>query len=297
MRKLLALPLLALLLFGCSEKRPILRAFADPDRNLPPKSAEKLLAHLGLQTTTPQYSTKADIALTMPDGSKKSFKAYLRSNTDSAMWVSIVPALGIEVARALITTDSVKVLDRLGDKYWVGSRSAAKEKFGMDPDLRLLQYALFGLAIGLDSEEHFRSDREDGQYVLVSKERRRFVRAAEDLQRNDSLADDRDLPERRLERTLRRAERKDAVVHKYWLNADSLWVDRVLISDLARDQHADVRYTSRTWVNGRSVPATVVLSLSDPQRTVTANVSLDRISLDGPLQFPFRIPEKFTPME
>ncbi len=36
---------------------------------------------------------------------------------DSAVWVSVIPALGIEMARALLTPDSLKLMDKLHDQY------------------------------------------------------------------------------------------------------------------------------------------------------------------------------------
>ena len=265
---------------------------------IPARGPEKLVERLVADRLTDVhwYSSKASVELKDSTGSK-SFKAHIRCTIDSAAWISVVPALGIEVARALLTTDSLKVLDKLGDKYWIGDTAQAKGKFGLAPDLSLFQQALLGMPIGLDPEEKYKSEREDGQYTLTSKERRRFRRAAEDLAVDDTLADDHDMKERRLERTLRKAEKKDAIVFKYWLEPDSFRVTRVLISDLAHDQQADVRYSSRTTVNGHSLPSVVSLSLSDPARHAEAIFELDRVSFDGPLQFNFRIPEKFVPME
>lgn len=265
---------------------------------IPARGPEKLVERLVADRITDvrYYSAKAGVELKDSTGSK-SFKAHIRCAIDSAAWISVVPALGIEVARALLTRDSLKVMDKLGDKYWVGDTAQAKRKFGLAPELSLFQQALLGMPIGLDPEEKYKSDREEGQYTLTSKEKRRFRRAAEDMAIDDTLAHDHDMGERKLERTLRRAEKKDAVVFKYWLEPDSFRVTRVLISDLAHDQQADVRYSSRTTVNGHSLPSLVSLSLSDPARHAEAVFELDRISLDGPLQFSFRIPEKFTPME
>lgn len=296
-RLLTALAALAVL-GACGPRKQLIRFGNDPDRTLPARSTEKIL-HAALAVdpiATRYYSAKADVELVLPDG-RKSFKAHVRCSMDSAAWISVVPALGIEVARALLTPDSVKLLDKLHDQYWIGDTAAAKAKFGLQPSLALFQAALLGRPIGLDPEEKYRSDREDGQYTLTSKEKRRFVRAAEDLQPGDTLQNDKDMKERRLDRTLRQAVRKEAVVYKYWFDPDSFLVNRVLISDLAHDQHADVRYIERTMVNGRPLPARVTLTLSDPQRTATGTLVLDRISLDGPLQINFRIPEKFTPME
>jgi Domain of unknown function (DUF4292) len=283
-----------LLIVAC---KPIRQAM--PFRgDIPARGPDKLVEQLMAQQLTDvhYYSAKASVDLKDSTGSK-SFKAHMRCVVDSAAWISVVPALGIEVARALLTTDSLKVLDKIGDHYWVGDTAQAKKKFGLAPELDLLQQALLGLPIGLDPKEKYKSEREDGQYTLTSKEKRRFRRAAEELAPDDSLDDDRDMNERRLERTLRKAEKKDAVVFKYWLEPDSFRVTRVLIVDLAHDQQADVRYSSRTTVNGHSVPAHLSLSLSDPARHAEVTFELDRISLDGPLQLNFKIPEKFTPME
>ena len=236
------------LLAGCKPIREVI-----PFRGeFPPRGPDKLVEHLVLDRITDirYYSAKASVDLKDSTGSK-GFKAHIRCVIDSAAWISVVPALGIEVARALLTTDSLKVMDKIGDKYWVGDTAQAKRKFGLAPELSLFQQALLGMPIGLDPEDKYKSEREDGQYTLTSKEKRRFRRAAEDLAIDDTLAHDHDMNERRLERTLRKAEKKDAIVFKYWLEPDSFRVTRVLISDLAHDQQADVRYSSRTTVNGQ----------------------------------------------
>ncbi len=282
------------LLGGCKPIREVVRF----DRELPARGPERIIEELEARRITDvrYYSAKASVELTDSTGSR-SFKAHLRCVLDSATWISVVPALGIEVARAVLTPDSLKVLDKLGDHYWLGDTAQARRKFGMAPSLGLLQDALLGLPFGLDPREKYKSEREDGHYTLTSKERRRFRRAAEDLAPDDTLPDDRDMKERRLERTLRRAEKRDAVVYKYWVEPDSFQVTRVLVVDLAHDQQADVRYLERTTVDGRSLPSRLSLSLSDPARRAEATLELDRINLEGPLQLTFRIPEKFTPLE
>jgi len=284
---------LAVLIVACRPRQEAVR----PARDLPPRSAEKLLERLHAQRVEGirYYSAKAEVDITGPDG-HKGFKATIRSVLDSATWISITPALGIEVARVLITADSLKMVDKINDHFWVGDTGAARLRFGLQPSLDLFQKALFGLPIGLDPDEKYKADRDDGHYTLTSKEKKRFRRAAEDLAPEDTMPDDRDMKEQRLERTLRKAGKKDAVVYRYWIEPDSFLVTRVLITDLARDQQADVRYLHRTDVNGHALPDHISLSLSDSTKQVTGTLQLDRIGIDGPLQLNFRIPEKFTPM-
>lgn len=265
---------------------------------LPPRSPERLLelvlANEHQSDSIRYYSARASVELTLPDG-KKSFKAQIRSVNDSAAWVTVVPALGIEVARVLLTTDSLKLMDRLSDTYFVGDTTEAKAQFGLQPSLKLLQQALLGKAISLDPNEKYRSEREDGQYVLTSKEKRRFVRAAEDISPADTLGG-RDMGERRLERTLRKAEEREAIVMRYWIDPKDHRVTRVQIADLMRDQTADVRYGQRGAAEFSYLPTTISITLSEPGRQASATLDLSKINLAGPVNMNFRIPERFTPM-
>lgn len=60
---------------------------------------------------------KARVEIT--DGANKtSFTASLRMRRDSAIWISISPVAGIEAARALLTRDSIRVIDRMNNDYY-----------------------------------------------------------------------------------------------------------------------------------------------------------------------------------
>jgi len=277
---------------ACKSGKPLPLAH----RDLPPRSPEKLLERVlaNEHGDVRYYSAKASVGLRLPGGNR-SFKAHIRSVRDSAAWVSVVPALGIEVARALLTRDSLKVLDKMSDTYFVGDTTAAKAKFGLQPSLALLQQALLGKAIGLDPNERYRSDREDGQYVLTSREKRRFVRAAEDINPADTLGG-REMGERRLERTLRKAEEREAIILRYWIDPETFRVTRLQIADLAHDRLADVRYEQRGGAEEHHLPTRIGITLSGQGQVASGLLELSRITLEGPLQMGFKVPDKYTPM-
>jgi hypothetical protein len=282
-----------LLTAACKSGRPL--PFIN--RDLPARSPDQIMERVLMHDTVSHryYTAKAAIELKWP-GENKSFKAQVRSVKDSAAWISVVPALGIELARVLLTRDSLKLLDKLHDQYFVGDTAKAKRRFGLQPSLSLLQQALLGKAIGLDPNEKYRSDREDGMYVLTSREKRRFVRAAEDMSPGDTLAHDRDMGERRLERTLRKAEDRDAVVFRYWIEPDTFRIMRVQIVDLVRDQTADVRYEERGGAEWAYLPTRIRITLSEPGRLASGLLDVSRINLEGPVTMNFKIPEKYEPM-
>jgi len=62
------------------------------------------------------FSAKAKVLMTSGSGTTE-FSAYIRARKDSVIWISVSPALGIEVARVLISSDSIRIIDRLNNKY------------------------------------------------------------------------------------------------------------------------------------------------------------------------------------
>jgi len=70
--------------------------------------------------------------------------ANIRIKKDSIIWLSITPGMGIEAARAIITPDSVKIIDRIHNKYDQYSISFIKQTFGVDLDYYNLQNVMVG---------------------------------------------------------------------------------------------------------------------------------------------------------
>ncbi len=295
MRPLLhAALLLALTATACKSGKPLPLIGGD----IPARSTEKILERALVHEqpdTFRYYSARANVHVELPDGNKN-FKAVLRMAQDSAVWVSVVPLLGIEMARVLLTPDSLQIIDKLANQYFQGDTAQARAKFGINPGMDLLQQALLGRAMGLDADSKYRNDREDGRYVLTTKAKRRFVRAANEVVPADSTGRDQNMNERRLERTLRQAEENETVVMRYWFEPEHFRVMRVQLADLVHDRTADVRYEERGGPEEHFLPTRIRITLSEPGRQASGTLELSRIERKGPLQMNFRVPEKFTPM-
>lgn len=285
--------LLALVASSCKSPKPLPLIGGEIPVRSTEKILERALAHEHPDTLR-YYSCRASVELKTPE-STRSFKAVIRMNRDSALWASVMPLLGIEVARVLVTPDSLLILDKLSDRYFRGDTAEARRRFGLHPGLDLLQQALLGRAIGLDADSKYRNDREDGRYVLTTKAKRRFVKAANEVAGGED--DDRDgMNERRLERTLRQAEEQETVVMRYWFEPDQFRVTRVQLADLVHDRTADVRYEERGGPEVDHLPTRIRITLSEPGRQASGTLELSRIERTGPLPMNFRVPEKFTPM-
>ncbi|HEV8284657.1 MAG TPA: DUF4292 domain-containing protein [Chitinophagaceae bacterium] len=97
------------------------------------------------------FSAKLNIDYIDVDDKKYNVNANLRMYKDSAIWISVNAIFGIEGLRALITKDSVKILDKQNKLYTRRSIEYLQEVSALPVDLSSLQELLIGNPVFLDS--------------------------------------------------------------------------------------------------------------------------------------------------
>ncbi len=70
--------------------------------------------------------------------------AHIRIRKDSIIWISVVPALGIEASRCLIDKDSIKILDRINNQFHGYSFATLEQKINIHLTYHILQSMLLG---------------------------------------------------------------------------------------------------------------------------------------------------------
>ena len=79
------------------------------------------------------------------DGEKDySLSANFRMQKDSVIWLSLSPGLGVEVARVMITRDSISVLDKLSKDYNKIDYGTISKKYDFDINFNLIQSVILG---------------------------------------------------------------------------------------------------------------------------------------------------------
>lgn len=108
------------------------------------KSARFLLN--ALENTFPDYDTfSARARIKYEDRkNKSSFTANIRLEKDKRIWISVSPALNIEVGRALITPDSIKIIDRINKEYTARSFDFIENYIDYPVDFQTLQEIIMG---------------------------------------------------------------------------------------------------------------------------------------------------------
>src|SRR6218665_4031941 len=111
------------------------------------------------------------------DGKEESFDIKLSIKKDSAILVSIRYILGLEVAKVLITRDSVKMVNYINKNYFRGDFNFINELLNSDLDYDLLQAVLFGNSAEFsDDDAKLKpvTDRLNCHYILSTERKRRL---------------------------------------------------------------------------------------------------------------------------
>lgn len=99
---------------------------------------------------------------------QQSFGADIRLKTDSLMWMSVYATIGIkiEVARALITPDSVKVLDKFNKRYYAKGIGYLESLVGYPLDFTTLQRIVLGAKLPQKANKPQIEMQSEGGYCL-----------------------------------------------------------------------------------------------------------------------------------
>lgn len=144
----------------------------------------------------------ATLKINANDGSRsQNFAADMRWQKNKAMWLSVYPNFGIkiEVGRALITPDSVRVIDRFNRKYYAYPISYLQTLTGYPIDFNTLQRIIAGSRL-LAPDLPCQTDTLSDAYVL--KTSRNTLNETIRLNRNDYTATQLSLEDQASEQTI-----------------------------------------------------------------------------------------------
>ena len=241
------------------------------------KSAQFLLDRLeqnelNYDWLSAKLSTTAEI-----NDRKYSVTIKLRIRRDSAIWMSVSPALGIELARVIITKDSLKFLNRLNSTYFAGSFNYLNRLIQTDINFEMLQSLLTGNSFSLLSDDNFQEGKEDkfkssidGDHYLLST-----------------------LRKRKLKKTMAGKKAVAIPVQRIWLDPESFKVSKLEINDLSQvNRTFEVNYNEFKKIENQLFPYKINFKIKAEQ-SVGVALNYSKISINKPRKLPFSIPEKY----
>ena len=215
---------------------------------------------------------------------QQGFKATARMRRDSAVSVSVSPALGIEVLRLLVDKDSLKMVSDIpGDRYvFLGSVDELSDLAKIDLDLSTLQDLLIGNPIGLSREEgKMKSGIEKldvEYYTLVSRMSRR-VRKASELQ--DSLET------HEVRRVPKRLEDNDWISSKFWIESNFYKVVKCELTDLRTKRIVQINYSEFDEEDPSHYPRKCNIQIDDVKGKTSLDLKIVRVNTQNHYDFSF----------
>jgi len=235
------------------------------------KKTEYLLKQM--QTNAFHFDTfqaKADVKVKQKD-QQNSFKANIRIKKDSLIWISITPLLGIEMARVLITEDSVKVINRLNREYFIGDYSYVNKRFNVELEFDIIQAMLIGNAVDFEENEklQFATDK---QFYYLGNLKKRKAKKADDKPG--------------------RIGKEDEELISLWLDPENFRIAKLLYSDLSADRFLLGEYSNFSEVNDQLLAKELSFDFQS-KKPATINIDYSRVSLNESIKFSFNISSKY----
>jgi len=223
----------------------------------PEKPVKKAAAQLGpiraRQVSFNTFSGKAKTNLDF-NGNSNDCTLNIRINNNKKIWVSITALLGIEVARAQITPDSIFVINRLQGVYLKKPFNYIYNYANKQVNYAMLQALLVGNAIPSllnDSTEY------------------------EEVNNNISLSGN-----------------LQDLMYKLVLGTDYK-VTQTNLSNNA-GQSLQLNYNNFMTANGQKLPSQVSISSTANKNKVLVNMHYVKVDFNQPQDYPFTIPDDYT---
>jgi len=263
LNKLLILSCL-LIVFGCKAKKqlvstpPAAPSAAATVAAVKPANPVDAIKAAQLNFTT--FSGKANAKLDI-DGEKNDVVLTIHINKDKEIWVSVsvTVLITMEVARAVITPDSIYILNKLQSVYLKKPFSYLYPYANRQINYKMLESILVGNAL---------------PEILADK--------------NTTFQTDND--KTTLSGTL------EDLVYGLMLNPD-MKVAQLSLSNHNAGQSLVVNNAEFIPAGGKTVPSQIDIQSTAENKKNQVNLHYTKVDLDQPLQYPFNIPESYKPAD
>ena len=243
------------LAFACKTKKVVVPTPAKPIAVAPTvdKRAESisLLKTKNINFNTLAMKGKANLDL---NGNTNNVSINVKMERDKKIWLSITAVLGIEVARALITPDSIFVLNKSQSTYLKKPLRYMYGYTSKEVNFKMLQDVLTGNAIGSFYNPNAQLDVNDGLYQLKGNQG--------------------NLAFTILFNTLLKPKETN-------------------LNDVVAAQALKVVYGDYQKVNEFVFPTAININSMSGRRKVAIDLNFSKVELNVPVDFPFSVPKRF----
>ena len=193
------------------------------------------------------FSCKAKISYSDQQNGVVNLNATIRMKKDSVIWISVSPGIGIEVARILITADSIRIIDRINHKYISRGVAYLGQFISYPVDLREMQNIITGTPIGY-SDASLTASKGDSSVMFVSA----------DSDWNSNIV----------------VNSKDFLIHQF------------LMQNKRKNKKLEVEFYNYNYDNASPFSLDRYMQINNPD-PITISVDYSHIKINDAIRFPF----------
>ena len=235
------------------------------------------------------------------NGTTEDFTLNVRMARDSAIWISLTPALGVEVARILLLPDSVHLISKVPNNKFVfeGDYEQLEELLEVPFDFYIFQDLFSGTSLGLDPfEDKFVSKVDGFEYVLIEKFPRKIKKLLGGLDERALAGADSDtlsvlLNQRRANRVLDRTNEEDLLIRRYWFDGVTFAPTVDLFNDLESGLTIRVERSGDEGHEEGYLPSRTHLSAFGDGVDLEVEISIRRSRVNREYDLPFDPPADY----
>lgn len=244
------------------------------------------------------FSSKLSVSADMP-AQKGSFKVNMRMQKDTAIWMSVTPALGIEAVRVLIQPDTLMFINKMKDQYFAGGYSAIDSLLQYATKFEFLENLLVGNAVEIEANEKYNSVVDELYYVLQTKVKRKVKKAVETSIRpskRDSIYGE-ILKPKKFDKVTEKLDDQDLIVKRYYIRASDFKISRVNIDDLQYGRFVEISYSNFEDFGGQVLPLKISITIRTPTEKSSIVIEHSRMKINESQSYPFKIPSSYEPID
>lgn len=250
----------AIAVTGCKAKKQLVARNNTPVATSTTTSVDPVLAKLDAikskQVSFNTFSGRAKTKLSI-SGHTNDVTLNLHIQHNQKIWVSITAVLGIEVARALITPDSIQVINRLQGVYMKKPFSYIYKYTSPQLNYNSVEALLLGNAIPQLLQPGSVLEPTNNGNITVKGN-------------------------------------MEGLIYSLLVGAD-LKVNQTSLSSQTGGQSVQVTNSAFIEANGRVIPSQVSIESIVKNNNIKADLNYNKTEFDQPLEYPFSIPDKFSP--
>jgi hypothetical protein len=241
------------------------------DAKLPKKKPQELIQVIDSLSKPKPGFFYTKISTTYTDTNQNiSFKTSVRMVKDSAINTLITYAR-IPIVNAIISTDSVTIVNKRDKCYIRQSLSYIKDNFGIDFNYRNIEELILGMPLDYDTAQKYFVIHDPHHYIVSSHKKREL---------------------KRIDKQEKVQQREDIAI-QYYLSDDAKSLKGMLIESPEDSTSIRVDYIKRDTVGGYSVPLEVYIRILSPRNDIRIELAYDKVEIDQPQPLIMVIPEGY----